>query len=701
MMKRFRDVYEDVEAVNVPLVLEYLDYEDGSDKLEMMIPHSLFPYLVDKGVIQLRKGGQTFSSMEEAIDFHKKYIPEATEEDEEEDEQDLGDDKKKTRASWLKGVKWKDEEGNEYDFEAVIGNAKIGTDTIIINMSSAQECMSLALGLCTLGSTGQCYALSPELMRKTAMPYRQRQEHQWHCATPASMAAALCQILKKKSGIKYVRVNQYGEFRNLPDRPDSMKKTPYEKIDYEKILSSEDASDDSKEFAAKLKNIIRRRGMFHPDIIQRVKNLPKLEKNPFMDPDNYAIGSKKFNNQQTRYLKSKEVYDKAFAEIKDEIMEKGEKVVFGDLKKKMSKGAKEDDVTGTEVSPKDTGLTQVDDKQKLKALAAATKANGCQVTFYTYTHRTDLFPPNKKSNLGDNVVINGSGYMIDNAFRPIDYDEFSKLAEVLDSKNAFGKPQGSVNLTIMGLDGQEKPVENATDCVGNCAYCAKCKQSKNLNIYLPVHGMGSVKNRIKGTIKKVVMENPDITKALSDMKLSKEQKMKKIAEVLGVEDKKTIQTLYRTVPDRKEFWNALVEEEELKMQFLQGIMSVANVLGPEMEMPPNTKIGEMGLVGSVNALLGNIQNHIKNNLGNASESTKKKWNRWEQTITGLLQRAKEGEELETGTMPSIPYKKEFLGKFKTLTKKNKGTVPEKEPEPVQEEGTNLKSKILDVMGTNS
>lgn len=58
-------------------------------------------------------------------------------------------------------------------------------------------------------------------------------------------------------------------------------------------------------------------------------------------------------------------------------------------------------------------LAEVDDIGKLKKLAELLP----ELTIYTYTHRSDL--KDSLKGLGSNVVMNGSGFMVDNAYMPI------------------------------------------------------------------------------------------------------------------------------------------------------------------------------------------------------------------------------------------------------------------------------------------
>ena len=107
-----------------------------------------------------------------------------------------------------------------------LGNAKIGKDTIIINLSSATLCLSARLGLCPLGpkqfnGNGSCYALKAERMYPQSIAFRSLQRIQWELLEPEIIAdeifkkILLCSRLKNKARhIKYIRLNESGDFNS-------------------------------------------------------------------------------------------------------------------------------------------------------------------------------------------------------------------------------------------------------------------------------------------------------------------------------------------------------------------------------------------------------------------------------------------------------------------------------------------------------
>ncbi len=105
----------------------------------------------------------------------------------------------------------------EYDgLSLVIGNLKIGKDTVILNMGSAETCPSRLRGFCKLGN--KCYARRAEHQYPRVLPYRNRQEHYWLNNSTANILHDFSLIAEKHkvvwSRIKYLRLNESGDFHS-------------------------------------------------------------------------------------------------------------------------------------------------------------------------------------------------------------------------------------------------------------------------------------------------------------------------------------------------------------------------------------------------------------------------------------------------------------------------------------------------------
>lgn len=113
---------------------------------------------------------------------------------------------------------------NENKLAFVLGNSKIGNDTIIFNMGSAHSCPSAKLGLCEMahskfGGNGRCYALKAEYFYPQSLPFRTLQKVQWENFTAAEIADQLFTEIYRsrryKAPIRYVRYNESGDFYSM------------------------------------------------------------------------------------------------------------------------------------------------------------------------------------------------------------------------------------------------------------------------------------------------------------------------------------------------------------------------------------------------------------------------------------------------------------------------------------------------------
>ena len=97
--------------------------------------------------------------------------------------------------------------------ECMLGNLKLGFDTLIFNLGTALECPSRKLGLCMLGK--KCYALKAERLYPTCKPYRERQAAYWLGVSTEQLLhdfSKLIDRLRKKPA--YLRLNESGDFYN-------------------------------------------------------------------------------------------------------------------------------------------------------------------------------------------------------------------------------------------------------------------------------------------------------------------------------------------------------------------------------------------------------------------------------------------------------------------------------------------------------
>jgi hypothetical protein len=109
---------------------------------------------------------------------------------------------------------------NHFELKDLIssGNLKIPSSTAIFNMSSATDCPSLKLGLCSAVKSGvKCYARKSEVpARPNVLPYRRRQEKYWKTASASQFALDFLAINATKYYNPYtaIRFNEAGDFHS-------------------------------------------------------------------------------------------------------------------------------------------------------------------------------------------------------------------------------------------------------------------------------------------------------------------------------------------------------------------------------------------------------------------------------------------------------------------------------------------------------
>lgn len=99
-----------------------------------------------------------------------------------------------------------------------IGNRKIGNDTMIINISSAKDCIAGKKGLCPLYTNKKCYAMKSEKQYPNVLPYREAQNTIWNALSSKNISDQIIAINnRKRNKIKYLRLNESGDFQDQND----------------------------------------------------------------------------------------------------------------------------------------------------------------------------------------------------------------------------------------------------------------------------------------------------------------------------------------------------------------------------------------------------------------------------------------------------------------------------------------------------
>jgi len=487
---RFLNFYESNDNTRtLPFKLEDMRItEDG--KVELVITKNNLREMVNKNILKLSKEGKEFS-MDEAI-CHLKELEEAKRTD------------PKNKKNIDPATSFADPEtGVITNFEVALGNAKIGGDTVLLNMSTAKECMSAIIGMCELGANGQCYALKFEKQWKGSEKKNIRHQKQWACLTPEAIAQGLVNINSKIKKLQYVRVNEAGEFRNLPSDPKLTAKVP-----------------DAK----------------------------KVE------------------------------------------------------------------------------LAGVDDIAKLQKVGDALERLKSPLILYTYTHRSDL--NDKLGNLGKNICVNGSGWMIDNAFIPLDLEDFIAIYDKIEKHQ------------LKEFNGE--PVKLGVTCKGDCRVCHYCKKKEGKHIFLPIHGAGTAYQMKVEQLLNSIVDNPEYEKILSS-NVDVKEKAKKVINILSNEDQKFLSKLIPLPADRIDMFKKLItgalnaeKAVDIIMNYIEARSNTdtANVSGQQ---------SREGLIASIDSLTGDFKTNIDNAIKLGQSTSQNKWEKLLKALNRVISVAEKGE----------------------------------------------------------
>ena len=483
-MDRFLDHYFEDNTFMMPIDFDLCSINERGE-LEIGIPLKYLPQLVEHDVIRLSLGGEPFKTLDEAYEAYDSL-----------NEADKKADKLKTKV--------KDPEtGEEREFEVAAGNAKIGGDTVLLNMSTAGNCMSAIIGTCSLAADGTCYALRFEKQWKDALEKNKRHEEQWACLTAGGIALGLKQVSDAVPKIKYIRVNEAGEFRNLPADPDTLKSVPEE-------------------------------------------------------------------------MKAK--------------------------------------------------LADIDDVSKLQKVGVELGKLGSSLILYTYTHRSDL----SVGDLGANVCVNGSGYMLDNAFMPLELNEFNRVMDMVENKE------------LKEFNGE--PVTKAVHCIGDCRVCNYCKKKEGKHIFLPIHGSGTPYQIELGKILTSVIETPEFVQLLIDDNNPKEKGVQAL-QMVPDEHKKMFTRLVPYRQDRVDLFVEIIKSKGNIATLVAAIENyVSNAEGGAVEVNISNSDSREGLSKSIDALTGKFASAIEGAIAAGQEPALKKWSALKNALDVAIAQAKRGQK---------------------------------------------------------
>ena len=488
----FKQFYIKESKLNIPLDFDHIRVNESGD-IELELEMKYIKEYVDMGLIILETDGRKFKTLKEAYEGYDKMIL------------NEADKPKKLPKNITKVID--PETGEEREFEVSLGNIKVGGNTICINMSTAHDCMSLIIGTCSLGANGQCYALSSEKRFKGSIEKSERSSKSWSCLTPAGLAKGLTQLMEKMPGIEFLRLNNAGEFRNLPSNPEMLAKVP------------------------------------------------------------------------------------------DAMKEK---------------------------------LAGVDDVKKLIQLGEELIKIGNPITIYTYTHRTDL----TFEGLPENVCLNGSGYMISNAFVPLDYENYN---EVLDRYEAG---------TLKELNGEA--VNKVVKCMGDCRKCPWCKEANGNHILIAIHGATTKTNRAIASIVNSVISKPAFAQIILKDSIDQD-KARELINLISAEDKKILNRIVVLPADQRDLFVNLIKSQGDITLFTKAMERYAGMTygdADSLNTPIDTEMKNDALIASVDNLVGKFEANQTNARALGQKAAINKWTKLAAQLKKAITDTKAGKKVK-------------------------------------------------------
>ena len=500
---RFFDHYFKDNTFYMPIDFDLCSFNKHG-KLEVGIPLKYLSELVKHDVIRLSHKGKTFKTLDEAY----KYYDSLTEE--EQIIEESVDKKKKPRKPSKYKTKITDPDtGEERNFEVASGNAKIGGDTVLLNMSTAGNCMSALIGTCELAADGRCYSLGFEKQWINSLRKNKRHEAQWACLSPRGLALGLSKILNNLPRVKFIRVNESGEFRNLPT---------------------------------------------NPEMLARVSDERKAQ------------------------------------------------------------------------------LAGVNDIEKLKRVADELAKIKEGITFYTYTHRTDL----EFGEMGPHICLNGSGYMIDNAFIPLKLAEFNDVMDKVERKE------------LKEFNGV--PVRAAMPCKGDCRECNYCKKKTYKHIFLPIHGSGSQSQIELEKILSRVVSTQEFADLYNGPGNPREKGLKAV-ELVPLDMQKMFNRLVQLPADRADLFTDIIKSQgnkDVMAKAIEQYVARKKFEGGNIEIDIPEKDKKEAMAKSVDALLGKFKSEIENARSLGRRASTDKWTGLSKALAKAIAQAEKGEKPDIG-----------------------------------------------------
>ena len=381
------------------------------------------------------------------------------------------------------------------------GNVKVGGNTVIINMSSATDCVAGMIGMCEYYDSGECYALGAEQLRHTVLRAKRLQGVQWRNFDGKKIGFGVLMIIASLPNwdkIGYVRLNESGDFADKPtDNAMSVANT----TDLERVKIQKAKFGKLSKTAKKDKE--------YTDIVLTAEEEKSIKSSGKQRSDMI----KKMVTSDSTHGSDIDKIDQLLTTIK-EVASKGEKAFttyFSDISEN-NKDFKALVSRAVEVAKSSRAKKLLDKSVKVPKLLG----------IYTYSHRSDL--TNKFKSLVSkhkHFCMNASTDMhLSNSFRGVDFVTFKSIfgreverrrdnefvvekvyGAVYSNKDTSSLPKKVQEYikdigTAIKSDNAEVGTDRLTNrfikaCMEDCSICDFCKYPSDSLILIPIHGSGS------------------------------------------------------------------------------------------------------------------------------------------------------------------------------------------------------------------
>ena len=233
--------------------------------------------------------------------------------------------------------------------------------------------------------------------------------------------------------------------------------------------------------------------------------------------------------------------------------------------------------------------------------------------------------------MGSNVCINGSGYMLDNAFISVELNEFYEILDMVEEH------------TLKEFNGET--VKQAVHCIGDCRVCNYCKTKTGKHIFLPIHGSGTDYQVELQKILVSVIETPEFAEIYS-MNGSLAEKGVASLRMIPDEYKKTFTRLVPFRQDRIDLFMDIIKtrgNKELLSKAIEQYVKIDNGEGA-VSIEITNADSTAALSKSVDALTGKFKASVDGAIASGKQASLKKWTALSNALNKAIETARSGKK---------------------------------------------------------